>query len=55
MGRHQADQHSHYRGPRRRTERRRGRSPEDIETESSPNLGRETDIQTQEAQRVQIR
>ena len=45
-----------YRGTRRRRERERSRkSFEDIMAESFSNLGRETDIQLQEAQRIQMR
>ena len=54
MRQHQVDQHSHYRGPRRRRERERAENLlEGIMAENFPNLGRETDIQIQEAQRVQ--
>ena len=45
---------SHYKGPRRRKERERARRKlfEEIMAEYFPNLGKETDIQVQEAQRV---
>lgn len=45
---HQAYQHFHFRGLRRRREK----IFENIIAENFPNLGMETDIQVQEAQRV---
>ena len=44
----------HYRGPRRRREREKGTENlfEERTAENFPNLGKETDIEIQEAQRV---
>ena len=49
-------QHSHYRGPRRRRERERTRENiEEITVENFPNVGKEIATQVQEAQRVPYR
>ena len=45
-------QHSHYRGPRRRREKGPEKIFEEIIAENFPNLGKETDIQVQESQRI---
>lgn len=55
MGPHQAEQHSRDRGSQKE-ERERDKGPENllekIMAENFPNLGKETDFQVQEAQRV---
>ena len=50
-------QHSHYRGPRRRRERQKGPEKifEEIIVENFPNMGKEIATQVQEAQRIPYR
>ena len=45
-------QHSHYRGPRRRREKEPEKIFEEIIVESFPNMGKEITTQVQEAKRV---
>ena len=53
VGQRQEDQYMHDRGSRRRRERSRAESIfKEIMAENIPNLGKETDVQIQEAQRV---
>lgn len=49
MGYHKADHYMHYRGPRRRREKVSESLFKEIMAKISPNLGKETDIQIQEA------
>ena len=55
MRHHQVDQYSHYSGHRRRRGRDKGAESlfKEIMAKNFLNLGKETDIQIQEAQRVQ--
>lgn len=48
MGQHQADQHSNYRGPRRKEIKGAENMFEEIKVEKFPNW-KETDIQTPES------
>ena len=48
-------QHSHYRGPRRRREKGPEKIFEEIIFENFPNMGKETATRVQEAQRVPYR
>lgn len=52
MGHHETDQYMHYRGPKRRREKKKGVESlfKEIKSENFTNLGRETNIQIQEAQ-----
>lgn len=50
--RHYTDQHSHYRGPRRRKEKGVENLLEEIMIGNFPTLGKKTDIQIQKAQKV---
>ena len=53
MGQHQADQRLYYRGLRREEKEKVAENVfEEVTAENFPNLGKETDIQVQEAQRV---
>ena len=45
-------QHSHYRGPRRRRDKGPEKISEEIIVENFPNMGKEIATQVQEAQRV---
>ena len=50
MREHQADEHSHYRGPRKRRERERDRNLfEKMMAENFPNLAKKPDNQVQKA------
>lgn len=52
IGHHQANQYLHYRGPRRIKEKEVESLFKEIMAKNLPNLGKKTDIQIQEAQRV---
>lgn len=52
MGHHQEEQHTHYRGPRRRREKEAQSLFKVIMAQSFFNLRKETDIQIQEAERI---
>ena len=52
MGHHQVDQYSHYQGPRRRRQKGAENLFEEIIAKKFPNLGKKTDTQIQEAQKV---
>lgn len=52
MGHHQMDQYMHYKGPRRKREKKRQKAFKEIMDKYFTNLGKEIDIHTQEAQKI---